>query len=59
MRAIVEQHVGDVADDRVQSTLSRNGSFVSVTITITAISQQQLDNIYREISARDDVLMAL
>jgi len=59
MRMIVEKHAGDVDDSRVQTAVSRNGSFVSVTITITATSQQQLDDIYREISARDDVLMAL
>lgn len=59
MRALVESHVGDVDDSRVQSTLSRNGRFVSVTITITATSQQQLDAIYQDVSAHDDVLMAL
>jgi putative lipoic acid-binding regulatory protein len=59
MRTIVESHAGNVDDSRVQSAVSRNGSFVSVTITITATSQQQLDDIYHEISARDDVLMAL
>ena len=59
MRTIVESHAGHVDDSRVQSAVSRNGSFVSVTITITATSQQQLDDIYREISARDDVMMAL
>ena len=58
-RALVEKHAGAVADDAVQATLSRNGRFVSVTITITATSQQQLDDIYRDVSARDDVLMAL
>ena len=59
MRTIVEKHVGELDDSRVQAAVSRNGSFVSVTVTITATSQQQLDNIYREVSARDDVLMAL
>jgi putative lipoic acid-binding regulatory protein len=59
MRAIVEKHAGELDDSRVQAAVSRNGSFVSVTITITATSQQQLDEIYREVSARDDVLMAL
>ena len=59
MRTIVEKHAGKLDDSRVQAALSRNGSFVSVTITITATSQQQLDDIYREVSARDDVLMAL
>ena len=59
VRAIVEKHAGDVADDRVQSTLSRNGRFVSVTVTITATSQQQLDAIYHDATAHEDVLMAL
>lgn len=59
MRTIVERHAGELDDSRVQAAVSRNGSFVSVTITITATSQQQLDDIYREVSARDDVLMAL
>jgi len=58
-RALVENHVGDVGDERVQSSISRNGRFVSVTVTITATSQQQLDDIYRDVSAHDDVLMAL
>ena len=59
MRTLVEGHAGAVDDSRVQSTVSRNGRFVSVTITITATSQQQLDAIYRDISAHADVLMAL
>ena len=59
MRTLVEGHAGAVDDSRVQSTVSRNGRFVSVTITITAISQQQLDAIYGDVSARDGVLMAL
>ncbi len=59
MRALVEGHVGDVDEGCVQSSVSRNGRFVSVTITITAASQQQLDAIYRDVSGHDDVLMAL
>ncbi len=58
-RTLVEKHAGQVADDAVQAALSRNGRFVSVTITITATSRQQLDDIYREVTAHDDVLMAL
>ncbi len=59
MRALIEGHVGVIDDSRVQSSVSRNGRFVSVTITITATSQQQLDAIYHDVSAHDDVLMAL
>ena len=58
-RSLVEKHVGEVDDANVQATLSRNGRFVSVTITVTASSQEQLDDIYRDVSAHDDVLMAL
>ncbi len=58
-RALVEKHAGPIAEDAIQNTLSRNGSFVSVTITINAQSRQQLDDIYREITSHEDVLMAL
>jgi uncharacterized protein len=58
-RALVEKHAGEVADDAVKAALSRNGRFVSVTVTITATSREQLDTIYREVTAHEDVLMAL
>ncbi len=58
-RALVEKHAGAVADDAVQTALSRNARFVSVTVTIIAESQEQLDNIYRDVTSHDDVLMAL
>ena len=58
-RSIVENHAGAVDDGRVQAALSRNGRFVSVTVTIIATSQRQLDDIYEAATAHDDVLMAL
>ncbi len=58
-RSIVENHAGSVADERVQAALSRSGRFVSVTVTITATSQEQLDAIYRDATSHADVLMAL
>jgi putative lipoic acid-binding regulatory protein len=58
-RELVENHAGAVIDSAVQATVSRNGRFVSITVTITAISQHQLDEIYRDASSHDDVLMAL
>ena len=58
-RALVEKHAGTVRDDAVQDTLSRNDRFVSITVTITASSQQQLDAIYQDVSDHEDVLMAL
>jgi hypothetical protein len=58
-RSLVESHVGQVSDDAVREAVSRNGSFVSITVTVTATSQQQLDAIYRDVSDHTDVLMAL
>ena len=59
VRSLVEDHVGPVSDDAVRAAVSRNGNFVSVTVTITATSQEQLDAIYYDVTAREDVLMAL
>ena len=58
-RALVEAHVGAVDDSRVQASLSRNGRFVSITVTVTATSQEQLDAIYQDVTDHEDVLMAL
>ncbi len=58
-RSIVEKHAGPVADEAIRNAPSRNGRFVSVTVTINAESQQQLDAIYMDLSAHDDVLVAL
>jgi len=59
VRGLVEKHAGPVLDEAVQAAVSRNGSFVSITVTISATSQRQLDDIYRDATAHDDVLMAL
>lgn len=59
VRNLVENHTGPLDGNIIQSSLSRNGRFVSITVTITARSQQQLDDIYRDATAHDDVLMAL
>ena len=59
VRSIVEKHTGPLDDDAIQNSLSRNGRFVSVTITVRAESREQLDAIYSEVSAHEDVLMAL
>ncbi|HSN52813.1 MAG TPA: DUF493 domain-containing protein [Woeseiaceae bacterium] len=59
VKELVEKHTGPIDDAAIQSSLSRNGRFVSVTITVVAKSREQLDNIYRDATAHDDVMMAL
>ncbi len=58
-RAIVERHAGELRDDQVRERPSGAGNFLAVTFVIQALSQEQLDNIYRELTACDAVLMAL
>ena len=59
VRVLVERHTGPMNDEAIQDAVSRNGNFVSITITVIALSQQQLDDINRDVSSHDDVLMAL
>lgn len=58
-RRLVENHVGALDEDSIQTNISGKGNFVAVTVTVTATSQQQLDDIYRDVSGHEDVLMAL
>ena len=58
-RSLVEKHTGSLGDETIKSATSRNGNFVSITITVQAQSQQQLDDIYRDVSSHEAVLMAL
>jgi putative lipoic acid-binding regulatory protein len=58
-RALVEKHSDAVDDEAVRTAPSSNDRFVSVTVTITATSQEQLDAIYRDATDHEDVLMAL
>ena len=58
-RALVEHHTGPLDGQDIKVATSRNGNFVSITITVQAQSQQQLDDIYRDVSSHEAVLMAL
>ncbi len=59
--AIVGRHVpeDDLAAAEVSQRPSRDGNFVAVTVIFQARSQAQLDALYRELTATDDILMAL
>lgn len=57
--SLIEQHAGKIHDDAIRTAVSRNGNFLSVTITIEAQHRQQLDDIYRDLSNHDDILIAL
>ena len=56
---IIRRHSPEFTDATVRKRLSRGGKYVSVTVTIQAQSQEQLDKLYMELSANEQVLMAL
>ena len=58
-QAIVEKHAGPMADANVKTRTSADGNFVALTYTVHAASREQLDKIYRELTACKSVLMAL
>lgn len=57
--SLVERHAGTIDDDAVRVTPSSKGNFISVTITIEATSQEQLDAIYQDLTDHEDVLVSL
>ena len=56
---ILARHVTPVHTLSITRQPSKEGRFVSVTVTINAQSREQLDALYRDLSAHDLVLMAL
>jgi len=59
MLDVVLRHAPDFAAASMEMKASRTGKYISLTCTITATSQEQLDALYREISSHPLVSMAL
>lgn len=57
--AIVEAEVGPLPAGAVTTQPSRNGRFLSVTVTVRAESREQLDSLYRRLSDHERVLVVL
>ncbi len=57
--SIVRKHVDDIREGAVTTKQSSGGKFTSVTVTITATSKQQLDNIYQQLSDHEHVKYVL
>lgn len=56
---IVRRHVADLGEGEVVSKSSKGGRYEAVTVTITATSKTQLDAIYHDLTACEQVLYAL
>jgi putative lipoic acid-binding regulatory protein len=56
---IISVHVDDITADDVAIRASKNGNFLSITVTINARDQEQLDRIYRTLTASEQILYVL
>ncbi len=56
---IVRQHAPDLGEGAVRTRPSSGGKYLAVTVTINAISKEQLDAIYQALTDHELVLMSL
>ena len=56
---IVQRHVPELSSEQINQRPSKNGKYISVTVTIEAHSREQLDAIYYDLTASEHILMAL
>ncbi len=57
--AIVRKHYADVAVSRTSEQSSRNGAYVSLTFVVSAQSREEIDALYRELTATEEIVMVL
>lgn len=56
---ILNQHVPDLGEGAIMTKYSAGGKYLSLTATIRARSQEQLDDLYRALSGHPKILMVL
>jgi uncharacterized protein len=59
MLDVVLKHAPDFDPSTLEMRASREGNYLSVTATINATSRDQLDNLYRELTAHPMVTMVI
>lgn len=56
---IVQKHAGPVDSTRIEERPSKDGNYLSLTCTINAHSREQLDDLYRELTSCERILIVL
>ncbi len=56
---IVRRYAPDLREGAVKTRASRQGNWISVTVTIQATSKRQLDAIYQALTDHEKVVMCL
>jgi putative lipoic acid-binding regulatory protein len=57
--AVARQFDPDFVDDEVEQRPSKGNNYLGITITVTATSREQLDELYRTLSTHPMVRMVL
>ena len=58
-RDIVRRHYSDLHDAAISEQHSRNDGYLSLTFVVSAQSREEIDALYRELTASDEILMVL
>ena len=56
---VVQRHAPDFHPETIEMRMSKNGRYLSLTVTINAKSRDQLDSLYSELSKHPRVMMVL
>ena len=56
---IIRRHAPDLRENAVTTRASREGKWISVTVSIQATSKEQLDAIYQALSDHEKIVMCL
>jgi len=56
---IINQHVPDLGEGAIVSKVSKGGKYLSITATINAKSQAQLDGLYQALTKEPSILWVL
>jgi len=56
---IMNRHVPDLGEGAVRMRESSKGNYISITVTITARSRDQLDAIYMELSSCEHIAFSI
>ena len=57
--SLVRKHIPDLEDNAITRRASAKSNYAALTFTITATSREQLDSIYRDLTASEYVIMAI
>ncbi|HFD92776.1 MAG TPA: DUF493 domain-containing protein [Gammaproteobacteria bacterium] len=55
--SLVRPHAPDLSESAIKTRASGQGNYLAVTVTVRATSREQLDAIYRDLTACEHIMM--